>query len=278
MVKRLKPVELFLTLGLAATIGACASPSNQAGAGGEAGDEVVSTPASTQVAPVQTSEGGEGGEGGESASTGNANVDYMTTLGLMKGHLMVAEELIAQKKYEQAEPHIGHPVEELYGTVESELAQRNVPQFKSTLNELHSLSKSAPAKPETTTAFKASEQSIDQAIAAIPASERQSPEFVMDVINQMLKTAGEEYTAAIANNKFVELVEYQDSRGFVMYAEDLYQNIAQQMSQERPDNHKKITASLAELKTAWPSVNSPATPVKTPSEVNGLISTIELQS
>jgi len=37
----------------------------------------------------------------------------------------------------------------------------------------------------------------------------------------MLKTA-EEYKAAIANNKFVELIEYQDSRGFVLYAEDLY--------------------------------------------------------
>lgn len=275
MMKQLKPVELFLALGLAATLGACASPSNNAGGGSEAANETASTPASTQVT---SAEGGEGGEGGESASTGNPNVDYMTTLGLMKGHLMVAEELMAQKNYEQAEPHIGHPVEELYGSIEGELAQRNVPQFKSTLNELHGLSKSAPDKPETTTAFKTSEQSIDKAIAAIPASERQSPEFVLNVINQMLKTAGEEYTAAIANNKFVELVEYQDSRGFVMYAEDLYQTIAQQMSQERPENHQKITASLEELKTAWPSLNPPATPVKTPSEVNGLISTIELQS
>ena len=275
MVKQLKPVELFLTLGLAATLGACASLSTNTGGGGEARNEPASTPASTQVT---STEGGEGGEGGESASTGDTNVDYMTTLGLMKGHLMVAKELMAQKNYAQAEPHIGHPVEELYGTVEGELSQRNVPQFKSTLNELYSLSKSAPDKPETTTAFKASEQSIDKAIAAIPESQRQSPEFVLGVINQMLKTAGEEYKAAITNNKFAEVVEYQDSRGFVMYAEDLYQNIAQQMSQERPDNHKKITASLEELKTAWPSVNPPATPVKTPSEVNGLISTIELQS
>lgn len=277
MSKQIKPVELFLALGLAATLGACTSPANNAGGGGEATNE-TSTPASSPVTSAEGGEGGDGGEGGESASTGNPNVDYMTTLGLMKGHLMVAEELMAQKNYDQAEPHIGHPVEELYGSIEGELAQRNVPQFKSTLNELHGLSKSAPDKPEMTTAFKTSQQSIEQAIAAIPASERQSPEFVLNVMNQMLKTAGEEYTAAIANNKFVELVEYQDSRGFVMYAEDLYQNIAQQMSQERPDNHKRITASLEELKTAWPSVNPPATPVKTPSEVNSLISTIELQS
>jgi len=41
----------------------------------------------------------------------------------------------------------------------------------------------------------------------------------------MLKTAAEEYKAAIANNKFVELIEYQDSRGFVLCAEDLYKTL-----------------------------------------------------
>jgi len=79
----------------------------------------------------------------------------------------------------------------------------------------------------------------------------------------MLKTAAEEYKAAIANNKFVELIEYQDSRGFVLYAEDSTKNIADQMSQKRPEDHKVI-AALEELKKAWPAVNPPATPVKTP--------------
>jgi len=64
----------------------------------------------------------------------------------------------------------------------------------------------------------------------------------------MLKTA-EEYKAAIANNKFVELIEY-DSRGFVLYAEDPTKNIADQMSQKRPEDHKVI-ARLEELKKAW---------------------------
>jgi len=39
----------------------------------------------------------------------------------MKGHLIVAKELMAQGNYKQAEPHIGHPVEELYADVEGEL-------------------------------------------------------------------------------------------------------------------------------------------------------------
>ena len=46
--------------------------------------------------------------------TGEAkDVDYMTKLALMKGHLLVAEELLKEKQPKQAEPHIGHPVEDL---------------------------------------------------------------------------------------------------------------------------------------------------------------------
>lgn len=55
----LKPVELFLALGLAVTVGACGGPSVDSGEGGEATDEQE---AITQPA---TEEGGEGGEGGE---------------------------------------------------------------------------------------------------------------------------------------------------------------------------------------------------------------------
>jgi len=102
-----------------------------------------------------------------------------------------------------------------------------------------------------------------------------SPEFVLGVMNGMLKTAAEEYKAAIANNKFVELVEYQSSRGFVP-AESL-PKYCEQMSQKRPEDHKVI-ATLKELKTAWPSVAPPATPVKTPSEVYRLISEIATNS
>lgn len=274
MVKRLKSVELFLALGLTATLGACANPSTNAG-NNEATNQSAS-PASPHGATH--SQGGEGGEGGEGGATGNADVDYMTALGLMKGHLTVAKELMDQGKYDEAEPHIQHPIEELYGEVETELSERNVPQFKSELSQLHDLAKSAPDKPETTQAFDTATKSIDTAIAAVPDNERQSPEFVLNVINQMLSTAAEEYEASIADGKFVELVEYQDSRGFVLYSESLYQTIADQMSQEQPEKHKAITENLEELKSAWTSVTPPATPTKTPSEIHSLVSNIELQS
>jgi len=86
-------------------------------------------------------------------------------------------------------------------------SQRNVPEFKSTLHELHGLSKSAPDKPDDYS-IRCPVQAIDKAIAAVPESQLRSPEFVLGVMNGMLKTAAEEYKAAIATT-FVELVEYQ---------------------------------------------------------------------
>jgi len=206
------------------------------------------------------------------------DVDYMTTLGLMKGHLIVAKELIDEGKPKEAEPHIGHPVEELYGDIEGELAERNVADFKTTLNKLNDTVKSQPNAPELTTQYQEATQEIDGAIEAVPATERQSPEFVLQVINRMLNTAGKEYEAAIADGKITEDVEYQDSRGFVLYAEDLYGNISDQMSQEYPEAHQAIETSMTELKTVWPSVDAPAAPVKTPEQVTELIETIKENS
>lgn len=285
MSNRLKTIELFLALGLATTVGSQALPTN-------AQDTKSLTEASLLMA--QGAEGGEGhsgtshggetggesggesgGEGGEGATSGNPEVDYMTTLGLMKGHLMAAEELIAVKNYAEAEPHIAHPVDELYSQIETVLPQKGVEDFKPTLNQLRDLATSAPESPEMKTLFEQSVSSIDAAIAAVPEDQRNSPEFVMDVIVEMLKTAATEYEAAIADNKFVEVVEYQDSRGFVLYSEELYNSIAEQKSQADPEGHQTIIDSMTALKTAWPSIDPPATPIKTPSEVYSLVSQIE---
>lgn len=197
-----RTIQLFMATTMVATVVVgCAPQSEQ------------SPPASSNASPATaTDEGGEGGEGGQGGqTTGDTAVDLMTNLGLMKGHLMVAQELIAKKQYKEATPHIGHPAEEIYGDIEAELTQRQIPQFKDMLNKMSDLIKSAPDSPELQKSYDASMQSIDAAIAALPVAKRQSPEFVMQVISGLLGTAADEYKAAIADGKFVELVEYQDS-------------------------------------------------------------------
>ena len=136
----------------------------------------------------------------------------MTVLGLMKGHLIAAQELIAAGDYEQAEPHISHPVEELYSEIEPVLPEKGVEDFKPTLIQLQDLAKSAPDSPEMDALFDQSLASINEAIAAVPEEQRNSPDFVIDVMVEVLKNAATEYEAAIANGQFVEIVEYQDSQ------------------------------------------------------------------
>ena len=75
----LKPVELFLALGLAVTVGACGGPSVDSGEGGEATDEqeAITQPATEEGEEgeedeegEENEEGGEGGEGEESDEGG----------------------------------------------------------------------------------------------------------------------------------------------------------------------------------------------------------------
>ena len=209
--------------------------------------------------------------------TGEAkDIDYMTKLGLMKGHLLVAKELLDLKKPDQAEPHIGHPVEEIYADIEDQLKDRKVKEFKAPLIDLQDLVK-AGAKDEAAVnrKFEASTQAIDDAIAALPKTQQNDPKFVLSVINGLLDTASSEYKASIADGKISQPIEYQDSRGFVEYSNGLYQTIAPIMKKNDPGFHQSMVAAMANLRTAWPSPIPPAAPVKTSDTVSTLIKEIE---
>jgi len=207
------------------------------------------------------------------------DVDFMTKLGLMKGHLFVAKELLDQGKPDQAEPHIGHPVEEIYADVEDQLNERKIPEFKTTLIKLQDLVKAGAKDPAQVNAeFDTSMQAVDGAIAALPEAQRKDPKFVLQVINGLLDTANSEYGAAVANGKISAIIEYQDSRGFVMYAEMLYKDIADQVAKASPEIDKAIVANMTELKANWPTAIAPPAPVKTTEQVALLIKAIENDS
>ena len=208
--------------------------------------------------------------------TGEAkDVDYMTKLGLMKGHLLVAKELLDLQQPKQAVPHIGHPVEEIYVDVEDQLNERQVPEFKNTLIALQDLVKSNPKDAKVTVNFEQSMQAVDTAIQVLPESERQSPKFVLQVMNGLLDAANSEYGAAIANGKIAAVIEYQDSRGFVTYVDSLAKTISDPLLKENSEAQKAIADSMTQLKTVWPSAEAPAQPVLPPEKVSQLIKTIE---
>jgi DNA uptake protein ComE-like DNA-binding protein len=213
----------------------------------------------------------------EIALTGEAkDVDYLTKLGLMKGHMIVAGQLLKLNLPKQAEPHLGHPVEEIYVDIQDQLPERNVPDFKQVLTNVQDLVKSKPNDPQVATEYAAAMTAIDKAIAVLPASQLQSPSFTLKAVLEMLDTAVSEYTAAISNGKISAAIEYQDSRGFVEYAKDtLFKNVEPKLAQDHPDLNKDLSAKLDNLFKAWPEPVPPATPVLSADQVASQVKAIE---
>lgn len=216
----------------------------------------------------------------ETILTGEAkDIDYLTKLGLMKGHMIVAGELLAANQPKQAIPHLGHPVEEIYVDLEEQLNERKVPAFKETLTRVQDLVKAKPGDAQVKPAYDQAMTAIDQAIAAIPETQRLAPKLALQIVNGLLETASSEYTAAISQGKIREAIEYQDSRGFVAYAETgIYQKIQAQVAKLSPPTDTKITATFKQLRQAWPTAVPPQTPVLTPDQVAAAIKTIEQAS
>lgn len=230
--------------------------------------KVITQPQFDQIKDMVTVE--------EVVLTGEAkDIDYMTKLGLMKGHLLVAQELLDQNQPKQAQPHIGHPVEEIYIDIEEQLDERKVKEFKSNLVSLTDLVKSNPKDAKIKTNFTTAVQAVDNAIAILPTEQRSQPEFILPVINGLLDAANSEYGAAVAKGKITAPIEYQDSRGFVVYSQELYKSISSQMIQENPEPHKAIDTAFGELVKVWPAAIPPAQAVKTPEDVTKLVKTIE---
>jgi len=211
----------------------------------------------------------------EGTLTGEAkDADYMVKLGLMKGHLLVAKELLDMKRPAEALPHIGHPIEELYVTVADQLPARGVADFKATLDEAKDFIKDKPNDPQVMPKFNAAVAAVDRALAAIPATQRSSPTFIPQVINGLLDSASAEYGGAISANK-IEEVDYQDSRGFVAYASILAKDIATPLQKTNAKAQGELKASLDDLKKTWPTVLPPSKPVFTGDEVAAKVKKIE---
>ncbi len=268
MPRSLRSIELFLALGAAAaTLAPLPASATEAPAGTwpETAPRLLAQHGGHGGHPPGGlgSEGGEGGEGGEgSQAIASSDTAYLAVLGQMRGHLIVARELMQQGNVAQAEKHIGHPVEELYGSVEPELERRRVKAFKEELTALLELIQTSPKAAATQQAYQAAVAAIDAAMRGVPDNVRRDPGTTAAVVREIVKVAASEYDASMADGAIVETIEYQDSRGFVLYATQLLNSVlGPGASPETVALLVPIQQRLAALAKAWPSLAPPARPV-----------------
>ena len=93
--------------------------------------DTATSPAASRGVVIAQHAGHDAGEGGESQGLANLPPDlaFAVRVTLLRGHLLVGDELVRQQQWNAALPHFLHPTEEIYGDIKDQLAEYRVPPF-----------------------------------------------------------------------------------------------------------------------------------------------------
>lgn len=155
------------------------------------------------------------------AGINQVDADFALRLGLLEGHLMVGRQLLEANHKDDALPHFGHPVHELYGDMRPVIAARHLPQFDRDLIAAEAEAASQGNTPAFQTLLRSALDKAAQARASIPHDEWSSDAFTLRLVADIAGAATEEYRNAIVGGKIGSLVEYEDARGFILYADSV---------------------------------------------------------
>jgi hypothetical protein len=221
----------------------------------------------------------EAGEGNEGKGLANLppELAFAARIALLRGHLLVGDELVRQQQWNAALPHFLHPGEEIYADIKDQLADYNVPPFDAALKTLSDVVKRKRGGDDYAKALKAVSDALVAADAGMKAKQKDNwPGFVVEAAVEALKTATGEYQQAIVGGKIAKPVEYQDARGFIFQADRMIESVAPDLQKKDATALAQVRAGLTELKKAFPSAMPPRTPVKDHAAVLGDVARIEL--
>ena len=235
-------------------------------------------PATSPGVVIAQHAGHDAGEGGESQGLANLPPDlaFAARVTLLRGHLLVGDELVRQQQWNAALPHFLHPTEEIYGDIRDQLAAYRVPPFDGSLKALSDVVKAKKGGAEYAKALKAVHDALGAADAGMKAKQSDWPGFVVEGAVEALKAATGEYQQAVVGGKIAKPVEYQDARGFILQADRMIESVAPDLQRKDSAALDQVRAGLAELKKAFPSPMPPRTPVKDYGGVLADVSRIEL--
>jgi hypothetical protein len=202
-----------------------------------------------------SAQGGDGGEGGERGEAGHAaavqsNREVLVVLAQMQGHLLVAEELLSQRQFLAAEPHVGHPVDELYGALGPALQRRGISPFLPTLEALRQQVRLNPNSPETALKLAKAQQGVAAVSRAVNHEAPTPAVVVVAVVRQLGEITVSEYAAAVAGDQVVEVIEYQKASGVLLEA----QRLLAQANAAHPSARADVTARQQALIQSWQAI------------------------
>lgn len=266
-----KTLTLWMGIGTFALLGAGANAAEMHGHGHHA-------PVAAQVAQANHQHPAPAAGDAEAAPEQDIFTDYpagealVGRLLMLKGHLLVGQELYRAGRLDDAAPHYLHPTEEIWGLVEGEIKKRKLPNFEADLKALAGLVK---AKKPAAEVFAKQDAVLAKMEKALKASDEKTPAFAMTVAPGVLSQAAEEYKEAFVDDKLANPVEYQDARGFVTAARGYVADHAKSLAAKNPDAFKDVSGKMDEIAKAFPTAVPPSPPVLDPDAVRALVTKVE---
>jgi hypothetical protein len=221
--------------------------------------------------------GKEAGEGGESKGLANLppGLAFAVRLALLRGHLLVGDELVKQKQWNAALPHFLHPIEEIYEDLRGQLDEYEIHPFDDALKALADVVKARKA-PDYAQALQPVTGALAAADAGLKSRQADWAGFLVEAAIEAIKTAAGEYENALVRGTIAKPVEYQDARGFIWQAERMIDSAVAELQKKDAAALRDVRAGLSELKKAFPAAMPPKKQVKNHAAVLAIISRIEL--
>jgi hypothetical protein len=199
-------------------------------------------------------------------------VEFVSNIEQIRGHL---DQALINKESENitlAEAHTLHPIEEIYSSIEDQLANQN-----STLNQTLSAALQNLPSSATNATLQEFESQIDYVNtllndsmqAVVPSAEfSNNPAFNASVVGRLLHVAGHEYEEAVENGTVKAIVEYQDAQAFIYRAHLVFNSSASNINQSMAHEVEEVNEFFSNLNGA---VNNKEDPATVETTINGII-------
>lgn len=179
---------------------------------------------------------------------------FVAQLLLMRAHLRVGLALYDGGDPASGMTHCAHPLAELYDDLAMQLDDRGLPAFDADLRAVVDGLAGGRSRETVLTAAARANASLDAAIHAVSASERQQPDFVVAVAVALLKAAQQDYLNSLVDGRIDNVIEYQDSWAFFSEARALVAEARPTLASKNAAALAELEADLDELVAVWPSL------------------------
>ena len=180
-------------------------------------------------------------------------VDFVSNIEQIKGHI---EQAIANKQAGNntlAQAHTLHPIEEVYSSIEPQIANTNNTlnqTLSSNLSELSQMVSNSTVDQFNMQAQKVNgllNQTVEQ---VVPVEAKNNAAFNLMVVADVLPIASTEYGEAVENGTVTEIIEYQDGQAFVSRTQSVFGETSSRIPREKTGEVQETNQFFSDLNNA----------------------------